>query len=560
MQKNCKNCGSQFTIEDEDLKFYDKISPTFDGKKFQIPPPTHCSDCRQQRRLAWRNERTLYRRKCDATGKNVVSVFSSDKPLKVYNNDYWYSDKWDPLEYGMDFDFNRPFFEQFHELIEQVPQVARSAVRNQNSDYVNQCGWCKNCYLIFEADYNENCMYGNNVYDSRSSMDFLHIFGCELCYECVNCTNCYNLKFSQNCQNCSDSYFLKNCIGCKNCFGSINLRNKEFYFLNEKCTKEEYEQRLKSISLGEFSTLNKLKEKFTEHTSAFPNKYMEGTQNEDSTGDYLNNTQRCKDCYDLVNCQDCKYVFNSRNVKNVYDMTVFGSKHGVEFCYENHEIGDGVRNVCFSDQAWSGIYDIYYSKLCMNNSHDLFGCVGLKHAKYCILNKQYSEEEYEKLASKIVEHMIKTGEWGEFLPASMSPFAYNETIAQDYYPLKKEEALQKGYRWKEPDQKEYQPKTYVIPDDIKEVPDSIMNEILACSDCGKNYKIIQQEYDFYQKFNLPISRKCPDCRHKDRMKLRNLRKLHNGNCDKCNADIQTTYSPDHSEKVYCERCYLESVV
>jgi len=31
--------------------------------------------------------------------------------------------------------------------------------------------------------------------------------------------------------------------------------------------------------------------------------------------------------------------------------------------------------------------------------------------KYCILNKQYSKEEYEELVPKIIEHMQKTGEW-----------------------------------------------------------------------------------------------------------------------------------------------------
>ncbi len=34
MQKNCKQCSEQFEITDEDLKFYDKVSPVFNGKKY----------------------------------------------------------------------------------------------------------------------------------------------------------------------------------------------------------------------------------------------------------------------------------------------------------------------------------------------------------------------------------------------------------------------------------------------------------------------------------------------------------------------------------------------
>jgi len=36
---------------------------------------------------------------------------------------------------------------------------------------------------------------------------------------------------------------------------------------------------------------------------------------------------------------------------------------------------------------------------------------------------------------KIIEHMQKMGEWGEFFPSSLSPFGYNETVAEEYYPI-----------------------------------------------------------------------------------------------------------------------------
>lgn len=551
MIKNCIHCQNKFEITNDDLDFYTTLN---------ITAPTFCPPCRQQRRLTWRNERTLYKRKCDATGKDIVSIFSPDKPFKVYENDYWYSDNWNPMDYGRDFDFNRPFFEQFQELIQAVPQLSRSVFQIQNCDFVNQCGGSKNCYLIFEADFDENCYYSNNIFDSKVCMDLLMCTKCELCYESIDCENCYNLKFSQGCKNSSDSWFIKNCIGCRNCFGCVNLRNKEYYFLNEKLSKEQYEEKLKTMPLGDYIYLQKARENFLKFSQKYPHKYLQGNQNENSTGNYLFNTQNCKNCFDSNTCQDCKNLYNCRFMKKCYDITVFGNSGSTEFCCDDHAIGINVRNVCFSDQIWEGCNDVFYSTLCVNNCRDVFGCSGLKHAQYCILNKQYSEADYKELRNKIIEHMKKPSlsEWGEFFPSSISPYAYNETVAQEHFPLTKEEAIKQGFKWKDPDPKEYKKQTYKIPALIKDVPETITNEILACLTCGKNYKIIPEELRFYRQQSLPIPLKCHDCRHEDRFKLRNSRNLYARNCQKCAKPIETTYDPKDPEVVYCEACYLEA--
>ena len=535
MTKICINCRSHFEITDSDLQFYSEM---------KVTEPTFCPDCRQQRRLAWRNERKLYVRKCSGTGETILSVYSEEKPFPIYKNEYWYSDKWDPMAFGRDFDFNRPFFEQFESLRNSVPQLALSTVNNQNCDYVNQCGWCKDSYLIFEADYDEKCFYSSYIYDSRDCVDNVHCYQSELCYECNDIRNCYNLRFSQNSSTCSDSWFLKNCIGCSNCFGCVNLRNKRYHIYNQPYSKEDYEKQLKGYNLVDAASLQKFRQDFFEYSKQFPHKYLYGTQNENPIGDYMFNTQNCEQCFDVNNAQDCKFTCNCRFVKKVYDISTFGSKGGTEFCYENHEIGGGVRNICFSDQIWGGASEIFYSKLCVQNNHDLFGCVGLRKAAHCIFNKQYSEEDYLALRARLVEHMKKTGEWGEFFPISLSPYAYNETLAQNYYPLSKEEALSKGYKWKDEEVKSAQAPT---------------KELLLCPACNKNFKLMSHELAFYQKQNLPQPLNCPDCRHRIRMDLRNPRKLWSRNCMKCSQKLETSYAPERPEPIYCEPCYLQLV-
>jgi hypothetical protein len=176
------------------------------------------------------------------------------------------------------------------------------------------------------------------------------------------------------------------------------------------------------------------------------------------------------------------------------------------------------------------------------------------------LNKQYTQNKYELLVPKIIEHMKKTGEWGEFFPVQIAEFGYNETVSQEQYPLTKEEALKIGAKWK----KSYPPNKYQgeiirIPDSIKEVNDSIIKQILPCAACGKNYKIITQELEFHRKNDIPLPSRCPDCRHLARIKQRNPNKLWSRTCAKCQALIQTTFAPDRSEIVYCEACYLKEV-
>lgn len=111
-------------MTDKDLEFYDKISPVFAGQKYLIPSPTLCPDERMRRRLSWRNERKLYHGKCAKTGNQIISTYSHDKDYTVYDPKVWNSDDWDPLEYSCEFDFSRPFFTQFDNLIKRTPKPA----------------------------------------------------------------------------------------------------------------------------------------------------------------------------------------------------------------------------------------------------------------------------------------------------------------------------------------------------------------------------------------------------------------------------------------------------
>jgi len=244
--KTCTVSGQEFPIYQSDKDFYDKISPVINGKKYSISTPALCPEERQKRRLAFRNDRKLYRRTCDGTGKQIISIYSPDKPYKVYDQQSWWSDNWDPLAFGQEFDFTRPFFDQFNELMHKVPHLSLVTKMNENSEYVNACGNSKNCYLIFDSDFCEDCMYSSIIKHSKNTVDGLHVYYCENTYNCINCTESYHLV---SCQECDRSKFLTNCSKCSNCeycSRCHNLVNKKYCIDNKQYTKEEYEEKIVS--------------------------------------------------------------------------------------------------------------------------------------------------------------------------------------------------------------------------------------------------------------------------------------------------------------------------
>lgn len=552
----CKTCQKIFTIESEDLAFYEQISPTFDGQKFQIPPPKLCPSCRFQKRLAFRNERYLYPRKCDLTGKAMIANFSPDKPHKVYCREAWWGDGWNALDYGQDFNFNKTFTEQFNELSQKVPYCNLITTNCENSDYANFLLNSRNCYLLFGGANSEDCLYGKYNVQSKDCVDCLAIYNCELCYECIGCEGCYNCKFALNSRNCSDSLMIDNCQSCKNCIGCFGLVAKEYHVFNEPVTKEEYEKIAHEYKNLTRKKITYLQKKLMEISKNIPHRHARNFNSDNCLGDNIYNSHNCKYCYDINECEDSKFLNFSPKSKNTYDV-VFSAPGPLEFCYQICS-GVGMTNCMSTYLVWYG-NDIYYSINCHNCSN-LFGCVGLKSQKYCIFNRQYTKEEYEKTVAKIIAHMGKTGEWGEYFDYSSSQFGYNETVAQEYFPLNKEEAETIKANWHEDTREKLEGSiANSIPESIDEVTDDIIAKVLTCEVSGRPYKIINQELVFYRKQNIPIPHRHPDQRHMDRIAKHTPYILFDRTCSRCHTPIKTTYTEAAAPIIYCEKCYLEAV-
>ncbi|MDD5721430.1 MAG: hypothetical protein PHT16_03220 [Candidatus Pacebacteria bacterium] len=568
--KNCQNCKQNFLIEQEDFNFYEKI---------KVPPPTFCSDCRMQRRFAWRNERALHRNKCAKTGKSLISCFSSDSPFTIYERDIWWSDEWDPLDYGLEYDFNRLFFEQFRELLEKTPQPNLFIGRCVNTSYGNYIGEFRNSFLVSASWIGENISYSSRANSCKDCMDMFTVKDCEFCYEDVSSLKCYETFFSHNADSCTSSYFLYDCKNCINCFGCTGLRNKSNCMWNVQLTKEEYDKKLKELDLGNFENFKKVSEEFEKLKLKTIRRFANIINSVDVSGDDIFHAKNCHHCFAIQDdMKDCKYVINAVNgEKDSYD--AYGTGEKSELIYEAMDSGVYGSRQLFTLTVWECLNAEY----CFNchGCNNIFGCVGLRNKSYCIFNKQYSKEKFEELRLQIIEQMAKVPyfdkkgnsySYGEYFPIELSPFGYNETVAQDYFPFSKENILNEGYNYIEKAKPEYSATCEAkdLPDHINNTEEDIINLVIECASCKRPYKIIQNEYLFLKKFKLPLPRKCFECRHQERFKKVNPLKLWHRQCmcdktnhshgtKKCEVEFETSYAPDRPEIVYCEKCYQQEV-
>jgi hypothetical protein len=183
------------------------------------------------------------------------------------------------------------------------------------------------------------------------------------------------------------------CNDCQDCFGSVCLSNKRFCFFNKQLTQEEYTKKLAEWNdkhlddvMEEVNKIRKTMPKFV--TSAFEencqadyyaynNKdsyYLQDATRNENSG-YLNDSHWNKDSFDIT------YAASGQSSYEVTDASGFNS------CFYCRELVDCV-NCLFSEN--------------LVNCQDCIGCLGLHSKQYCILNRQYTKEEYEKLKKEIL--------------------------------------------------------------------------------------------------------------------------------------------------------------
>ncbi len=387
---------------------------------------------------------------------------------------------------------------------------------HRDSNYINYCWNIDSSYLIYECGTCKDVFYSEECRKVSNSLDVSLCTRSEYCYYSVNLFDCYQLLYSVNSQECKNSYFLRDCIDCEYCINCRELKHKKFCIDNIQYSEEEYHKR-KDAALSRLDVSDIV-------SGLYKWKSFYWKNNENVTWNYIYNSKNSLSCYNVKNLEDSKYCSHlwssSKISRDCYDYNFFGWS---ELVYEAMTVGGLSQKVRFCVNTWETAYDNIYCNMCFA-CKSIFWCVGLKYKEYCIFNKQYTKQEYEILVPKIIECMIKNGEWWEFFPISIAPFWYNETLAQEYYPLMEKEVWEAWWEWSD-----YQApfpkvdkiiKAKNLPENISDIPDDILNWAIECESTKRPFRIIRQELEFYRKHNIPVPKRHPDQRYLDRLELR----------------------------------------
>jgi CxxC-x17-CxxC domain-containing protein len=347
-------------------------------------------------------------------------------------------------------------------------------------------------------------------------------------------------------------------------------------FKNQQFSREEYERKIKRIQFSNREVFNACIAEYKQLRKSAIHRFADLFKTTMSSGNNLINSKNAQHCFTGENLENVKYGIRVIEIKDSMDL--HGAGNGAELMYEGVNIGYKDSLIRFSTNTFEDVRNATYCDYC-RTSKNIFGCVGLRRKQYCVLNKQYTKEEYEDLVAKIIKHMEEAPyvdkqdrryPFGEFFPSEFSPFAYNESVAQEYYPTKEPEALNAGFWWRPQEMKEHKITKYQkdLPNNIDEVTDFITQEIIECihkgtcdEQCTGAFKILDSELQFYRRMHLPIPELCPNCRHYQRIKYRNPLnvRLWDRACSKCGQAIKSPYAPDGPEIVYCESCYNNEV-
>ncbi len=564
----CKNphCPGEpeFEATIQERRFYDE---------FGIDPQTipFCRQCREIRRISWRNERNLFQRKCDHSGEDIWTIYHPNSPYKVFDKNIWWGDEWDGLQFGRDFDFERPFFQQFHEMMLEVPRPSLVQAKNQNSDYTNDSNNNNDCYQVFIADDNVNCHYGSFI-NCKDCMDSEELYRCELCYDSIYCNTSNGLVGCEYCMNCSNTFFSSNLVNCHNCIFCFGLRDRKNCIFNTEVSPDVFMTFIMQRQLFRRHSYQRGKEMFQMFLETVPQRYMYLLKTENSNGDRLINCKDCENCYGVENGVACSNISGpALDIRDCMDcwMVAYGSQKS----FENQTVLRGGMNFVanFSNDCSNCLY-IDNCQNCM----DCFGCIGLKSKKHCIFNKQYSPEEYNKLKDKLIEHLKKNNEWGQFFPPWMSPFAYDTTVADFYFPLTEEQYKEFINVSKElwPPGPKYTDKHLWLGQgekegiDIVSPPDSLfeiksneeaLNTVYTDIETGEPFRIMGRELAFYQKMKLPLPDRSFRNRYLERLHRYNPRKLNARKCQKCRTEMKSAFSEESPYIVFCEECFRNSI-
>lgn len=289
------------------------------------------------------------------------------------------------------------FEKEYESLKKKFPTYPRNYGNVENSDYCENVFNSKNCYWNFNCAEMKDCLY---CYDGFQEVDDIDCDDCvrtERCFECNDiegCSDCYYLNYGQRCYDVWYSFW---CFDCHDCFGCSNLSHKSYCIYNIQYTKKDYEKRLSKLRKEPpQKILNKLKEL----KNKFPK--LNTDYGDADNSDYCNHVYFVKNlymCFDCSHSQDSGYMEYSHFCNDCWE-----SLYALNCERCTNALFSSECHSCYEILRCARCYDSFYLYNCFD-CHDCFGCAFLTNKQYCILNIQYTKEEYEQKVKDLRKEM-----------------------------------------------------------------------------------------------------------------------------------------------------------
>ncbi len=544
-------CEGNFEITAEDIEFLRMLRAT---------PSKYCPTCRRIRRMVYMNMSRLFKRQCDVPGhkEQMISILTPECPFPVYDYEYFIGDQFDAFSFGTDWKSGESPMETLFNLrkIFPMPSFLNRDPSSINSEYSNGGRDNKNIYYAMGCYGTEDVWYSSMIDKSKEVMDSTDVNGCDGIYYGLSANTSYKCSFTYYSRDCSDSMYIFDCRNCSDCFGCVNLRNKRYCIWNEQVTKEEYAAFMRSVKPFSHSFIKESEEKFWQLVASQPMNASQNIAVENVSGTLCDH---CKNAFDVTHCVNAENVRHADGALGHRDSMDLLFSGGSERVYQTINIGSRSSNVKFSvsSKFTTDSEYVFNSK----NISNCFMCFGLQNKSYCILNKQYSSEEYWPMVDAIKTDMLVRGEWGESPDMRFSAQAYNFSSAGINFPLTEAEVRELGgFVASEPETNSSgmdSIEAHALPETIAEVDDSILTKGIICEKTGRPFRIIATELAFYRKTGLPLPHIHPNYRMQARSEFISDGKKYAAQCENCSKAISSVFPIEKGFRLYCEKCHSE---
>lgn len=402
------------------------------------------------------------------------------------------------------------FFDQFGELlrITPLPYMIHHGV-GDNIEYSDNCVDAKNAYLSTGVLYGaEDTFYSlwsiasRQIYNSfwvNTQSEIVHFW--------KGISQSFKVFYSSFISGSSDIWFSSNLIWCQECILCDGLTNVGYHIKNIPYEKEEYFKK-KQEMLEQKQLFGKLYETVFHTWKSYDDYHC--------SGNYIRQSE---------NIENGVFVENAKNGKNVvfagwwkpieefYDCFSAGGLWKSDY-YAASQSGGGEHVYCSVGIIFSSaIFYSYYLEGCSF----CLGCVWLRNKSYCILNTQYTKDEWLRLVDQIFSQMHSQWTLWDFFPGEINPFYYNDTAASFLGNRSRQDVLDKWYLWRDSGITIEAPAgaNIISVDDISryesyqdgiwKIDRDICKKVIQDSQ-GNAFVIISQECSFYEKYGLPLPR------------------------------------------------------